>query len=115
MVRIPITEEEANQIPAQVRSAVENQTRLIPRGLDPGGETAPSPSGPTEPYVTEQEYTAGWENADVSPDGDTPLPGLPEEEVPGGVEEPVTPVEPIEPIEPVEPIMPEEFFEEIIP
>jgi hypothetical protein len=111
--RAPISQAEAERIPAEVRSQVETSAKGL-GGIITGGDddpVAPSLPGPSSPYVTEQQFDQAWDDADISPEGDTPLPGSPEEQVPG---EPLEPVEPgpIEPVEPVEPILP---FEELLP
>jgi hypothetical protein len=114
LARTPITQEEAARISAAVRSQVESTSKGLGGIITGGGSEPAEPSlpGPSSPYVTEQEYDEAWSKADISPEGDTPLPGMPEEEVPGApLEEPIEPM-PIEPVEPIEPIIP---FEEIIP
>ena len=103
----PLTPEETTAMRAQIAANARLQHNL---GEMSGGSDPPTVEGPSQPYVTEQEYDDAWSKADISPEGDTPLPGLPEEEVPGAPLEPVEPIEPIEPVEPIIPIGPEEFI-----
>ncbi len=93
----PLTPAETARIDAQVRQDLRLEHNLQGAGED----EAPTVAGPTQPYVTEQQYDQAWSNADISPDGDTPLPGV-QDDSPG---EPVGPAAPIEPVEP-EPIIP---------
>lgn len=106
----PLTPEETAQIETDIRAELHAKFNLQgPGGEGDGGELP----GSSEPYVTAQEYDEAWGNADIGPDGDTPLPDAPQEETPGQPLEPAEPL-PAEP-EPLEPIGPEEFFEELIP
>lgn len=104
----PLTPEETSAMRAQIAANARLQHNL--GEINGGNNDPPTVEGPSQPYVTEQEYDDAWSKADISPEGDTPLPGIPEEEVPGEPLEPVEPIEPIEPVEPIIPIGPEEFI-----
>jgi hypothetical protein len=103
----PLTPDETAAMQSQIAANERLEHNLGGLG---GGNDPPTVEGPSQPYVTEQQYDDAWANANVSPDGDTPLPGTPEEQTPGGTLEPgdPLPVEP-EPIEPL-PIDPDDFI-----
>jgi hypothetical protein len=104
----PLTPDETAAMQAQIAANERLEHNLGELGGN--NNDPPTVEGPSQPYVTEQQYDDAWANANVSPDGDTPLPGTPEEQTPGGPLEPgePLPVEP-EPIEPL-PIDPEDFI-----
>ena len=98
---------EETPLTAEEEHALSVAERLNNDGPSSPSNEPPVAEGPSRPYDTGQEYTEQWSKADISSDGDTPLPGTPTEEEPGGplvpgtpVEEPVTPVEPPIVIEP---------------
>jgi hypothetical protein len=101
----PLTPQETAQIEAQVREELRLKFELQGSG---GDSDQPTVEGPSQPYVTQQQYDQAWSKADISPSGDTPLPGEPAENVPGEPLEPTGPIEPVEP-EPVIPIGPEDL------
>lgn len=106
LVANPVTPEERAQIETTIRNNERLEHNL--KGMDDGDE--PTLEGPDDPYITEQQYDDAWSKADISPDGDTPLPGAPKDDGPG---EPLEGGDPLPaPVDddPIFPIDPEDFI-----